>query len=390
MNLYCNYSVKGCKEEVLKGLKYTKEDDYYNISNGIGIKDEPFNDILEKFYNEKLMVFFARPYDSFFCLGISDKESNNLDEIIELTPYDASNEELFITEVYPTDSFTNKVIDNNTGMMLKVDYENPFKAWWDENKLLNKSFNKKAIIAKQGYYNYSTNTVFGTEMKLPKSKEKISDKELLEMLKKNKISLNDVNDSMKDDVSIVEIAVKNNPNELKYASDTIKNNKDFIIKMVKYHIKNNTVIEAGKVVNNISKELKNDNEFFTSLIKIDNYFYRFAGSKLKDDLMFIIQENGETFAGTKLKNKIETDREYALEAVKKGYSYWELPEKYKSDRDFALEAVKNNGGTYGVLAKEFQEDKEIALIALKKCKEVVKYSIPKNLKSDPDIKKYLK
>ena len=385
MVYYCNYSVIGCCEEMLKGLKYVKKDKYYNVSNGLGLDENKFKGILERFEDCRLMVFISLPYDESIYLGISDIGSKELDEEIRLCSFDYSDEELFINEVYPTDSFIFKQIDGQTGMLLTLDYENPYIKWWSGEMSYKKGFNKKLLKAKEGY-GYSKKTVLGIQMKLPKLDSSLDENEIIKSIN-NQISLNCFPDSIKDNEKIVEIAVKNKAEELKFASDRIKNDKDFIMEMYRYHEKR---FNEEVIISNIGKNLKNDKYFFEPLVKERPSLYRYIGSKLKQDLNFLlVASGGMSYASTKIINKINTDREYALNAVKKGLSYSYLPNEFQNEREFALESVKKNGGNYVILPINFRMDKEITLIALKTRKEVVKYSVPNKLKNDLDIKMYL-
>ena len=54
----------------------------------------------------------------------------------------------------------------------------------------------------------------------------------------------------------------------------------------------------------------------------------------------MVASGGMSYASTKIINKINTDREYALNAVKKGLSYSYLPNEFQNEREFALESVK--------------------------------------------------
>ena len=386
MKYYCNYSVTGCTEEELKGLKYKKESNWYNISNGIGLEESQFKVILEKFKNYKLMAFVSKPQDSFIYLEISDSNSNCIDYQVQLTPFDYSNENLFINDVYPTDSFEFKQIDSSNGMMIKLDYENPFKPWWEGNEPYNKSFNKKAIVAKQGYYNYSTNTEFGVKLKA-EEKGRLKEKDLINALNNKKISLEECDNKIKDDVKLVEMAVKNKASELKFASDRIKNDKEFIMKLYRYYQKD---YDGEKILKNIGNNLKNDKEFFTPLVKKDPNLYSCIGSQLKEDLDFLLLSyGGYKYASTKIKNQISNDREYALGAIRKGLLFNDLPVQYQKDKEFALESVKKNAGGYSSLPIDLKMDKDIAIAALKKNKFIAKQFIPSSLKSDPDIMKLL-
>lgn len=188
MVYYCNYSVIGCCEEMLKGLKYVKKDKYYNVSNGLGLDENKFKGILERFEDCRLMVFISLPYDESIYLGISDIGSKELDEEIRLCSFDYSDEELFINEVYPTDSFIFKQIDGQTGMLLTLDYENPYIKWWSGEMSYKKGFNKKLLKAKEGY-GYSKKTVLGIQIKLPKLDSSLDENEIIKSIN-NQISLN--------------------------------------------------------------------------------------------------------------------------------------------------------------------------------------------------------
>ena len=56
MVYYCNYSVIGCCEEMLKGLKYVKKDKYYNVSNGLGLDENKFKARRGKVFRAALLT----------------------------------------------------------------------------------------------------------------------------------------------------------------------------------------------------------------------------------------------------------------------------------------------------------------------------------------------
>ena len=91
-------------------------------------------------------------------------------------------------------------------------------------------------------------------------------------------------------------------------------------------------------------------------------------------------------------NKIITDREEILEAVKKdGRALQYADESLWADREVVLEAVKTDEGREEEEALMFadeslQADREVVLAAVKQCPWVLEFA-SEELQNDPELKK---
>ena len=87
-----------------------------------------------------------------------------------------------------------------------------------------------------------------------------------------------------------------------------------------------------------------------------------------------------------VKTKLITDKEIAIEAIKKscGYVLEYASDDLKKDRDVVLEAVKKNGGALQYASNDLKKDREVVLEAIKNAERSLRYASPK-LKNDKNF-----
>lgn len=83
------------------------------------------------------------------------------------------------------------------------------------------------------------------------------------------------------DKDFIKRCVSRNPDNFKFVSDDLKENKDFILSLLDY--------DTLEIVNYIEPTLKNDKEFVYELISIDDSLFLYANEDLKNDKDFVLK-----------------------------------------------------------------------------------------------------
>ena len=129
---------------------------------------------------------------------------------------------------------------------------------------------------------------------------------------------------------------------LRIASERIKNDKDFMLNIVKY---------AGEALEYAPEKLRNDREIVLAAVKQNAKALEYASSELKND------------------------KEVVLEVVKQmGCLIHLASEGLRNNKEIVLTAVKNNGYALRFASKELQNDKEVVLEAVKKWGPSLEYA----------------
>lgn len=162
--------------------------------------------------------------------------------------------------------------------------------------------------------------------------------------------------------SIVNLII-NDFNNWNYLVDSLKNNKDFILKLIK---KDQSV---GFIYSNLNEILKADKEIALESIKNSIYSLDYIPKNLKEDKGFILEiiKNKDvhiTKNEVKLFNKYKNDKDVVLELIKKQEYTFLLLNDFKMDRDFILQAVKNNGLVLK-FCNQYKNDAVIVMEAVK-------------------------
>ena len=263
-----------------------------------------------------------------------------------------------------------------------------------------------------------------SNMKYLSQRLKGEKKIVLDAVKQNGLLLKLVSDTLKKDKDLIRLAVKNNPQSIEYMSDNLKSDKIFIYSLIENEILNTCI---GNKKNNSKplithetaqcireehlrinfknwikgernrlaiiigmRSLSADNNFKTLDTKEQETIARSFGLKLLDDkdtVLNAVRKKGDfyLYVSDRLKNDIDV----ALETIKEpshDVNFRDLNRKFKNSRTFVLKAVQINGRILKYAKQTFQDDKEIAIAAIKNFKLVYRV-ISKRLQEDQDIKK---
>lgn len=178
---------------------------------------------------------------------------------------------------------------------------------------------------------------------------------------------------------------------LQNADLSIVGNKSYMLDLVKID---------GNILQFASDKLKNDSTVGLEAIKQNDFALRYIGNDLKTNRKFVksvILRNGNNlchfphFAGDRkmvvvaieanpwalkyASDDLKADKELIFKVIKRSANYIEeVDPKLITDRDFVLDAVKCNGLILQY-CKEFHNDDEIVIAAIKNCGSVIK-SLP--------------
>jgi tetratricopeptide (TPR) repeat protein len=175
--------------------------------------------------------------------------------------------------------------------------------------------------------------------------------------------------------SILLYAIKTEPMALKYAANSLKNNREFLIEAVK---------QNGMALGQIDSldPMKDDREIVLNAVKQNGMAYCLVGKRYRYDREIILEavkSNGMTLMHIGLAIQ---DREIVLEAVKQNGNALEYADaSFKNDREIVLEAVKSKGEAFRYADIVLKSEPDFILEAIKLNGMVIQYaddSIKKN------------
>lgn len=188
---------------------------------------------------------------------------------------------------------------------------------------------------------------------------------------------------------------------VQHVGDTLKNDKTFILKVVKHdgwslknleHFKDDYDVVLAAVKNDgfallhASEKLKATKEIALEAIKQDGRTLKFADASLQNDkdVVFAAVKNDSSalyHASTRLKS----DREVVLAAVSfSGYALQHADPTLQNDKKIVLTAVENTGSVIQYASPALRDDKDVALAAVRNDSQALKHVGPV-MKDDKDV-----
>ena len=195
--------------------------------------------------------------------------------------------------------------------------------------------------------------------------QKDNEEYMLKLIKNDYFDIRFASDRLKNDSNFILKAMKTGNSAFKclaYASDELRSNKDFIFNIFKKH--------GSYIFSLVSESLKSDKEFILKLLKLEYICFAYIDYNLRNDKEFMMEAisiNPETyeFASYELKN----DKEFALQAIRKNpLSFPYASDKLKNDKDFTLQAINISFFVIEYIKTKFRDDKDIVLEFLKQDK----------------------
>lgn len=176
---------------------------------------------------------------------------------------------------------------------------------------------------------------------------------LVYMIKENPLNLQYASEQLRDNFDVVQLAVYYDPEAMQYASDRLKSDKTMAMFMAKFYR-----IEGLKYMH---PWLKNDGELALKLLKMNGYALNY------------------------LSDRIKNSRVYINEALQTSPSlFFELPTKNKNDLTLAQVACERDYHCYKAVTKKIKEDKPLALKMMHYCYKLYPY-LSKTMKEDKDV-----
>ena len=224
-----------------------------------------------------------------------------------------------------------------------------------------------------------------------------SDKELILLAIDNYDSPHEIiskaGDNIKEDPEVILTGVKKKAGCLAHASESLHNDRKFILECVKIDgcclssIKNQEFLNdrdivttaldnlcddavqwdshANGIADKISDELKKDRNIVDKILKANpctiSYFPHFDYTK--EEILSFVQKNTNTYH--QLDESYKKDLDVISCAIEKNASIYErLSDEHQQNKDFALKAIKLNPLLYVSLPSELKEDEEIINLIL--------------------------
>lgn len=125
-----------------------------------------------------------------------------------------------------------------------------------------------------------------------------------------------------------------------------------------------------------SIELRGDKEIGLLAVKRNGMWFRYLSTELRNDKEIIFAAvNKNPFAIPLVSYKLKRNREFALEAVKNHPDFfkdYELKKSFNDDEEIVRAAMESNCRSFSGASERLRNNKEIALIAIKKAPDLIR------------------
>lgn len=149
---------------------------------------------------------------------------------------------------------------------------------------------------------------------------------------------------------------------------------------------------AGKSphVFELCEELREDPLILLEAIKKDGNVYTFASDRLKNDRQFFLdalKENSLVMAliSDSMKEELNKSREFALDACKINPLIFGLIGSFRDDEEIALEVIKKTTQCYFWMSKRLQQKEEVALAAIQVNPYLLRQELDEHLRNNKEI-----
>jgi hypothetical protein len=159
-------------------------------------------------------------------------------------------------------------------------------------------------------------------------------------------ALNAVSERLRDDFDVVKVAIRESPDVFTFASQRLKSDKRFVEYAIKLSPAN---------LQYVSDDLKNDEDIVFLAVDKDSSTFKFASEEKKKDLAFI----SKLF------------REAKSNSIVNILSY--IPKELLDNKELALLAVKRSGIVLKYFTASIQDDPDVFDTALKSTKDAFQY-----------------
>ena len=194
----------------------------------------------------------------------------------------------------------------------------------------------------------------------------------------NGIALKYASEKLRNNERIVEIAVNNKATSFEYATEEMRKNQDLVLKLIgkKWY-------KAG-IIKYISNTLKENKDFILKAVEQNPYvieYVSFPMKRNKDVLLKAVESNGMLLSYTS--SQLKNDEEVVLKAVKNnGTALRFASTKLKNDKEIVRTAILNAEVIFSEIGSPF----EYASDTLKADKQFVESLLNENTLTDIDKK----
>ena len=185
--------------------------------------------------------------------------------------------------------------------------------------------------------------------------------------------------ALQNDEEVVVAAVTNNYSAFRYADDSFKCNKAIVLIVV---------ANCGYALSQVHHSLRDDTEVVSAAVNNDVRAFRFASDRVKKNrsLVLLAAKNGCSIED--IPKDFLSDKDVILATMGEEGSYCltfsYADDSLKNDRSFVLNVVSQLRGIFHDVPEIWRSDKEVALLAVKRCIFAFKY-VGEALKDDFEV-----
>lgn len=201
------------------------------------------------------------------------------------------------------------------------------------------------------------------------------------------VALSQASKSLAKDKEVVKIAVLNQPASLKYADQSLKADKQFILELIRDFDGASFTKNVCSILEFSDPILQNDKEVVEEAVKKDNYSINYASSEVLNDDKFmyrLVIENKGLLNYDACK-KLARDQEFMLKVLEEDpFLIQNASESIKSNKFIMDNVVSKNGNLLFYASSQLKNDKDLALRAIKEDEKAFAF-VGINLKSDENF-----
>lgn len=197
---------------------------------------------------------------------------------------------------------------------------------------------------------------------------------VLKAVKEDGLLLKYASETLRNDRELVIEAIKNNDWALEFASDELK--KDFLICVMACLKKSNK-----NLMRFISPELKSNRYFILTLVLEDISFFSYCDKSLKADKEFILEviKRGKKSASyniyTYISKTLRKDKDIIFEGIKhKLFHTYNIPLEFRDNKKIMIELIKIDSSILEYASDILKNDPEVIITSIKKEGKHLKYA----------------
>ena len=143
---------------------------------------------------------------------------------------------------------------------------------------------------------------------------------------------------------------------MKYASDRLKNDKDFMLDAIMVASLSNILVYAPE-------ELREDKDFMLKAINIDTDAFKYASADLRDSEGFLLDciRANENILSVHISKKLRDNREFMMKVVNINGEYIKFcSDRLRNDKGLVIAAIRNNLYAMLYISDDLIEDEDIS------------------------------